>query len=207
MAFSSSSICFVFTVYQVFIFHLSHGFEVIQPETVSLDQLAIISCQHTSDGKVKDVQLKRDSGTLCQRGQKTCRNISMYEENPKKYVFILFNIAPKEMSLTYVCEFSVEENGVDYQEEGRGTKLLQGQKQKEKECPLPPSLPPHPPHPPVADQLMWILIGLLGFMFLYSFVITCCFIRLMISRKVCEDPTYVEMRKAPLAHGLDGYCA
>jgi len=47
----------------------------------------------------------------------------MYEESPNKYLFILLNIGPEAMELTYMCQISMEINDVDLTENGEPTKL------------------------------------------------------------------------------------
>ncbi|XP_031729310.1 uncharacterized protein LOC116397734 [Anarrhichthys ocellatus] len=199
---SCSFIFIIFTIYLSCIFHRSHGFEVIQPEnrTVNPDGSASISCEHTANvNSVEDVRLNVISLTdkprlLCQKGKKYCKNISMHEENPHKWLFIMLNIGPEAMTKKYECGFTVRTDDLDHTETGTPTKLLPGQ--KEAACIRQPSPPPCPqfPQPP---QLFWIVIGLLALMFLYSCVITSFFIRLRCSNREARNSTYVEMRKAP----------
>lgn len=63
---------------------------------------------------------------LCQKGMETCQNVEMYEQSPKKYLFIINNIGPKAMNMKYECEFTVKINDLDYTVRGRPTILLPG---------------------------------------------------------------------------------
>ncbi|KAM4559117.1 uncharacterized protein PAE49_013631 isoform 2-T2 [Odontesthes bonariensis] len=198
----------VSTVCQSFIFQPSDAksvFDVIQPprQTVNPDRSASISCEHTSRyGVVRDVRLyavsQTDESLLCQKGMPSCNNVSMYEESPNKYFFILLNIGPEAMNLTYKCQISMEINDVDHTEKGKPTELKEvvetqtGQNVKEERC------EPSPRLPHLSYKLRWILTGLLAFLFVYSCVVTHLYIRRMNSNKDCEDSTYVEMRKAPV---------
>ncbi|XP_029315356.1 uncharacterized protein LOC115026617 [Cottoperca gobio] len=211
----SFNIYIIFTTYLSFIFYPSHGFEVIQPQkrTVNADLSASISCEHTADvNSVEDVRLNSKSSTnkyrlLCQKGKTDCKNIIMHQENPKKWLFILLNIGPEAMNMTYECEFTVIKDDLDLTKTGKPTVLLPGQ--KEVACaPLPPPPAPPPPPPPPPHQLRWILIGVLALMFLYSCVITSIYIILKCSNTDPENSTYVEMRKAPRLRNQpsDIYC-
>lgn len=51
----------------------------------------------------------------------------MYQENPKKWIFILLNIKEEDMGKLYECEFTVEKNKLDDTNRGKPTKLLPGQ--------------------------------------------------------------------------------
>ncbi|KAF3843531.1 hypothetical protein F7725_002380, partial [Dissostichus mawsoni] len=98
----------IFTIYLTFIFHPSHGFEVIQPQNLTVNPSTTISCEHTANVKsVKDVRLN---------------SISQY--NPNKWLFILLNIEPEAMKMKYECEFTVEERGLDKTKSGDVTILL-----------------------------------------------------------------------------------
>ncbi|TMS06835.1 hypothetical protein E3U43_016594, partial [Larimichthys crocea] len=176
-----------FSSFIVFITHLSliycYDFKVIQPQnrTVNQDELASISCEHTAEvTSVEDFQLLSMSPTdssgniLCQKGVKKSENITCLEVNPKKFLFIIFNIGPEDMSMKYVCEITVkDENDLHHTERGRPTTLLPGQTEVVSISPPPPPLPLH--H---SLKLWWIAIGLLALMFLYSCVITSFYIRL-----------------------------
>ncbi|XP_034742295.1 uncharacterized protein LOC117953407 isoform X2 [Etheostoma cragini] len=195
------------TIYLGFILQLSHGFEVIQPKnrTVNPDGSVSVPCEHTADVKtVEDVGLKAVSLTekqrLCRKGKKDCKNITMLQENPKKWHFIILNIGPQAMTMTYECEFTVKIGDLDYTKTGTPTTLLPGQ--KEGPCII------HPTPPPAPHQLRWILIGLLALIFLYSFVITSLYISLRCCYREPENCTYVEMRKAPQPRNppMDIYC-
>ncbi|XP_026151644.1 uncharacterized protein LOC113123649 isoform X2 [Mastacembelus armatus] len=201
---SSSFNIFIYTVFLGFIFQLSHGFEVIQPQnrTVSPDGLASISCEHTAYGKsVQDVRLNllpssRNSKKtiLCQKGKNECKNIFMHMENSTKYLFILFNTGPEAMDVLYECEVTVGDGDVHHTEKGRPTKLLPGNNS----CTSSHQPPINPSSPHWSDLLMWILIGLLGLMLLSICVILFFYIRLRNKNKAHENSTYVEMRKAPV---------
>ncbi|XP_074513645.1 uncharacterized protein LOC141781743 [Sebastes fasciatus] len=203
----SFNIFIIFVIHLSFIFHQSHGghFEVIQPQsrTVNQDGLASISCEHTADVKnsVKDVRLNGinrpdETRLLCQMGKKDCKNIIMHQESLQKWLFIILSIGPEAMNMTYQCEFTVKIGTMDHDVKGKPTILLPGQ--KETIC------APQPPPP----QLMWILIGLLALMLLYSCVITFFYITLRCRNKDPENSIYVEMRKAPPSRNphLDTYC-
>lgn len=197
----------IFTTYLNFIFHTSHGFEVIQPKsrTINPDGSVSISCEHTANvSSVEDVRLNAipitgNPSLLCQKKQKDCKNITMHEENPKKWLFIILNIGPEAMNMKYECEFTVKKDDIDFTKTGAPTVLQRGQKEA-------PGIP-HPTHPPPSQsqQLRWILIGLLALTLLYSCVITSFYIRLRVcltatftcSSRDPENSTYVEMRKAP----------
>ncbi|KAF1382932.1 hypothetical protein PFLUV_G00148960 [Perca fluviatilis] len=187
-----------FTIYLGFILQSSHGFEVIQPQsrTVNPDESASVTCEHNADVQtVEDVGLYAIPLTdisarqlLCRKGKKDCKNITMLEENPKKWLFVILNIGPQEMNKKYVCEFTVKINDLDKTKRGTPTILLPGR--KEVPC------VPHPT-PPASHQLRWIMIGLLALIFLYSCVITSFYISLRCCTREPENCTYVEMRKAP----------
>ncbi|AWP13662.1 Hypothetical protein SMAX5B_003062 [Scophthalmus maximus] len=191
----------------IFIFHLSHGFEVKQPRyrTVNPDASASISCEHTANvTSVVDVRLYslRDSRSLllCQKGMNDCGNVIMRLVSPNECLFILVNVGPEAMNVTYECEFTVNKDHLDYTERGKPTRLLPGtgQKETETDCVL---RPPPPPPPLQMCRLSWILIGLLALMFLFACVITCVYVRQRATINISRDPencTYVEMRKAPL---------
>ncbi|KAK1902776.1 Complement receptor type 2 [Dissostichus eleginoides] len=206
---TACSFFIIFTIYLTFIFHPSHGFEVIQPQNLTVNLSATISCEHNANVKsVKDVRLNTISQTdkstmLCQKGMKECKDIIMLQKNPNKWLFILLNIEPEAMKMKYECEFTVEERGLDKTKSGDATILLPGQ--KEVTC-APQPQPPSPPSPP-SHLLSWILIGLLALMFLYSCLITAFYIRLTCSDTDPENSTYVEMRKAPRpCSPVDIYC-
>ncbi|XP_068590246.1 uncharacterized protein si:ch211-67e16.3 isoform X2 [Cebidichthys violaceus] len=131
---------------------------------------------------------------LCQKGKKNCKNIAMYEENPKKWLFIMLNVGPEAMTKKYQCEFTVTTYNLDSTGRGTPTELLPGQKEAACFLQTSPSPCPQFPQPP---QLFWIVIGLLALMFLYSCVITSFYIRLRCSNREARNSTYVEMRKAP----------
>ncbi|XP_037644813.1 uncharacterized protein LOC119499732 [Sebastes umbrosus] len=210
----SFNIFIIFVIHLSFIFHRSHGghFEVIQPQnrTVNQNGSASISCEHTADvtNSVKDVRLNGISLTdkprlLCQMEKKDCKNITMHQESLQKWLFIILNIGPEAMKMTYQCEFTVKIGDIDHDVKGKPTILLPGQ--KETIC---APQPPPPPPPPQSHQLRWILIGLLALMLLYSCVITFFYIILRCRNKDPENSIYVEMRKAPPSRNphLDTYC-
>ncbi|XP_029968645.1 uncharacterized protein LOC115403784 [Salarias fasciatus] len=202
----------IFTVYLSLIVRLNHGFEVVQPQnwTVDLVSLASITCEHTAEiSSVVDVRLNRISPTgssskICP-GTQDCIKLPT---TGKQQVFLLLNVGPEEMSCTYQCEVTIQENGnipKFFTEKGTPTKLVQGQQETERgspPTPSPPSPPSPPPLPPPASllsrYLSWILIGLLAVTLLYSCAITVLFIRGKFQvRTVMENTTYVEMKKAP----------
>ncbi|XP_044073802.1 protein cappuccino-like isoform X1 [Siniperca chuatsi] len=198
----SFNIFIIFTIYLSFIFHPSHGFEVIQPRnrTVNPDGSVSISCEHTANtNSVIDVRLygiyRTDKTVLCQKGMINCSNIVMHQENPKKWHFIILNSGSEAMNSTYQCEFTVKKDDLDSTKSGNPTILLPGQ--KEVVCVRPPPPPNPPPPPPPPPPPLWILIGLLALMFLYSCVITFFYIRLRYNNKDPENSTYVEMRNVP----------
>lgn len=211
MTFHLYNIFIIFTIHLTLIFYTNHGFEVMQPQqqTVNPDRSASISCEHTAnvssveDVRLNSISLTGKSSTLCQKGMDDCKNIIMHQENPTKYIFIILNIRPEAMNLTYECEVTMKEKDLDYTEKGTPTRLLQGQQETVEQCSTPPSLPPACHH-----LLRWILIGLLALMFLYSCVITSFCIRLTRSNSDGENSTYVEMRQAPLPRNRpsDIYC-
>ncbi|XP_044073804.1 junction-mediating and -regulatory protein-like isoform X2 [Siniperca chuatsi] len=164
----SFNIFIIFTIYLSFIFHPSHGFEVIQPRnrTVNPDGSVSISCEHTANtNSVIDVRL-----------------YGIYRGS-------------EAMNSTYQCEFTVKKDDLDSTKSGNPTILLPGQ--KEVVCVRPPPPPNPPPPPPPPPPPLWILIGLLALMFLYSCVITFFYIRLRYNNKDPENSTYVEMRNVP----------
>ncbi|XP_041663452.1 uncharacterized protein LOC121522849 [Cheilinus undulatus] len=191
--------CFsVLMIYLSYIFSISQGyeFEVIQPQTqmINPDRSASISCEHKANAStVLDVRLNSiQSGEpkmLCQKGKKPCKDMVLYQENDKKFIFFIFNIDQKAMKIKYQCEFTVEHENIHHDGTGNtSTTLLEGQ--NEAHC--------------KSDQwtvLEFILIGLLAPTFLYSCVITLfCFRQRANSIENSCDPensTYVEMRKAP----------
>ncbi|KAI3356001.1 hypothetical protein L3Q82_017273 [Scortum barcoo] len=208
----SFNIFIIFTVCLSFISHPSNGFVVIQPQnrTVNPDGSVWISCKHDKkDAVVEDVLLngisQGNTTGLCQKGRTDCKNIIMHEKNPNEYLFIMLNIGPAEMAMTYQCEFTVKIEDLEYTETGKPTTLLPGQK----EAVYMPPPPPSPHTPPQFHQLRWILIGLLALMFLYSCVITSFYVRLRCSSsRDPENATYVEMRKVPSPRNtpFDMYC-
>nr|XP_020477369.1 uncharacterized protein LOC109972688 [Monopterus albus]XP_020477370.1 uncharacterized protein LOC109972688 [Monopterus albus]XP_020477371.1 uncharacterized protein LOC109972688 [Monopterus albus] len=204
MTSSSSNIFIIFTIFLSFIFHSSQDFEVIQPPNrmVNTDGVALISCEHTANvSSVEDVRLSSISQTntsklLCQKGTEDCKNIFMHLENPKKCLFILYNIGPEDMDMSYECEFTININDLHYTKRGTPTRLLQDQKEVERDrvtCPQPP------PPPLQSDYFRWILIGLLVLMFLcFCVIISVLCVKVRNRNKDPENCTYVEMRKAPL---------
>ncbi|XP_078118675.1 uncharacterized protein LOC144525587 isoform X1 [Sander vitreus] len=206
----SFNIFIKFTIYLGFILQSSHGFEVIQPpsRTVNPDGSASVTCEHNADVKtVEDVGLRAmsltnslDKHLLCRKGKKDCKNITMLEENPNKWLFVILNIGPQAMNMKYECEFTVKINDLDFTKTGTPTILLPGQ--EEAPC------VPHPTLLPASHQLRWILIGLLALFFLYCCVITSFYINLRCCNREPENCTYVEMRKAPHPRNppLDIYC-
>ncbi|XP_026231457.1 uncharacterized protein LOC113172679 [Anabas testudineus] len=205
---TASGFNIIFTVYLSFLFHLSHGFQVIQPQnrSVNSDGVATITCEFAAEeeiSSVQDVRLYRISQSdnkrtlLCQKGKKNCSNVFMHLKNvtnPKKWLFILWDLGPKDVNMLCECEFTVnDKNDIHKTTRGTPTRLL-GQKETETDCAPPSPLPPSPQY----DQLNWILSGLLALLFLCVCVIICLYIK---RRKIKEEPengTYVEMRKAPL---------
>ncbi|XP_040003663.1 uncharacterized protein LOC120801149 isoform X2 [Xiphias gladius] len=206
------NIFIVFTVYLSFNFHPSHGFKVIQPQfqTINPDGSAVITCEHTVNvSSVEDARLNSISqadtskrSLLCQKGKKECKNIAMHPENPNKWLFILLNLGPENMTMSYECEFTVRKGHLDYTMKGIPTRLRSGQKETEKDCISPP--PPPPPPPSQHYQLIWTLTGLLALIFLYSCAISFVYVRLRMTnnKREPENCTYVEMRKAPLPTDL-----
>ncbi|XP_038157356.1 uncharacterized protein LOC119794080 isoform X2 [Cyprinodon tularosa] len=168
---------------------LLYNFNVNQPQfqDVNPDQTASISCQHDAEeSTVQEVGLYRISQEIqekiCQIGTDNCTNIVAYQENSKKFVFILLNVGPEEMKFSYQCEINVKLGNVNNKSKGKPTKLKQV-----KDCP--------------SNEAYWILIGLLSLMFLYGCVITCFFVRVtMANRKTNgagENSTYVIMKPPP----------
>ncbi|XP_049905454.1 uncharacterized protein LOC126393363 isoform X1 [Epinephelus moara] len=216
----SFNIFIVFTLCLSFSFHPSHGFEVFQPKSraVNPDGSTSVSCEHNANvTSVKDVRLNAILTTykprlLCQKGKKDCKNIIMHQVNLKRWLFILLDVGPEAMKITYQCEFTVIIDELEHTKEGTPTRLLPvGQKEGPCTPEPPPSPPPPPPPPPPClqfHQLRWILIGLLALMFLYSCIITCFYIRLRSSDIDPENSVYVEMRKAPqqMNSPFDIYC-
>ncbi|KAM9341885.1 uncharacterized protein KZ484_014567 [Pholidichthys leucotaenia] len=210
MSFSSFSASVVLGFIS-FIISSTYEFRVIQPQsqTVNPDGWVSISCEHTAQvtaSNVRDVQLKeyRDGkfSRICQRGrQSSCKNVLMYEKNSSSYIFIMFNIGPKEMNSTYVCEVTVVMDQIDKTKTGTPTTLLQSTKCEK--MAVHPCATAAPPLPPQSNPLQWILVAGLALMVLYSCVITSFYIRLMNINKenpTSENSTYVEMRKAPPYH-------
>lgn len=67
-----------------------------------------------------------DKHLLCRKGKKDCKNITMLEENPNKWLFVILNIGPQAMNMKYECEFTVQINDLDFTEKGTPTILLPG---------------------------------------------------------------------------------
>ncbi|CAK6967629.1 uncharacterized protein LOC122992283 [Scomber scombrus] len=197
----------------------SHGVDtwmVFQPstQTVNPDGSATISCEHNAiNGSVEDIRLNNVIGVtatdnsrrsvLCQRGQKHCENIVMYQDRHNKSIFILLNIEEEAMNMLYECEFTLTKEELDYTKRGEPTRLLPAPAnsnliRRTTSEPVPPLQPPAQSH-----LFRGILIGLLALMFLYSCVITSFYIRLRNSggdhESFPENSTYVEMRKGPVA--------
>lgn len=88
---------------------------------VAVPLLTCTSPAFRTDGEKKE---------LCQKGRQNCQNIFMHQENPqnpKKWLFILLNIGPKDMNMTYECEFTVnDKNDLHKTVNGKPTTLLQG---------------------------------------------------------------------------------
>ncbi|GAA6219140.1 uncharacterized protein LOC120801149 isoform X2 [Lates japonicus] len=224
----SLNIFIIFTIYRSLISYSSHGFEVIQPltQTVNLDGSASIRCEHNAKVSPVDVRLNSISPTdpskrspLCQKGKTDCKNITMYQEIPNKWLFTILNIGPEAMNILYECEFTVIDKNIDHTKRGKPTRLLKGEKEPKEACkPSPPPSPSSPPPalfppPPLPSPqhypLHWTLIGLLALTFIYSSVITFIYIRLkMTNNRDLDNGTYVEMRKAPLPRNapFDIYC-
>ncbi|XP_008300697.1 uncharacterized protein LOC103372761 [Stegastes partitus] len=207
MTFSSFFIIFMVHLGVVF----NQRFQVTQPEhrTVNPDKTAFISCEHHAQVyELLDVRLNSkttptDRTMLCQKGMTSCENMFMIEESENKFTFILLNIGPEALNVTYECEFSLNIEEIHHMERGTPTRLLQGQKETEERCKPRPVPPPAPPAKP--DLVSWILIGLLALTFLYSCIITSFYVRLMNSddKDDCENSTYVEMRKASPQRNVD----
>lgn len=71
------------------------------------------------------------SSVLCQKGQKQCNNIFMYKDAkvPSKYVFIVYNIGPEAMAITYQCEFTAEIKNLHETKKAHPTALQAGMSQ------------------------------------------------------------------------------
>ncbi|CAI5670838.1 uncharacterized protein LOC102077203 [Oreochromis niloticus] len=186
------------------LFHPSHGFEVIQPPNMTNNpDTVFISCNFTANTwKIVDVRLNKvlpeKKEVLCQTESQACHNIIVLKDTPPKYIFILLNVGPEDWTSKYECECSATKtDGTDKTMLIAANKLiklqLQGQLGTTPQCTPPPS-----PPLPQSHQLMWILIGLLALMFVYSCIITSFYMRLMNSSKDCENSTYVEMRNVPV---------
>ncbi|XP_061580094.1 uncharacterized protein LOC133446188 [Cololabis saira] len=215
MSFWSFNIFIIFTF--EFICHLSHGLTVNQTafKIVNRDRSVSIECAYDEpDELLLDVRLTRltesSKEMLCQKEKKDCKNVFMHKERPREYRFILLNLSEKEMRHTYECEVTVRKNDLHDTKTGAGTRLRpaswesstetvdrttpsQGHEANRTE----PGGTCAPSHPPEIQLLSWILIGLLALTFLYSCVISCCYIRHLTCNNDCENSTYVEMRKAP----------
>ncbi|XP_029386496.1 uncharacterized protein LOC115062028 [Echeneis naucrates] len=201
---------FVLTVYLSVFPHRGRTFDfkVNQPrfQTVDQDGWVLISCEHTADVQnVTDIRLysvtPSTKNIICQKGMSNCRNIFMYEQNPKKWIFFIFNIQPKDTVNTYMCEVTVTKDFFDTTKHGTPTELVAGWNlpgKNETVCSTPPPSP-----------LNWILIGLLALLLLSSFTIILVFIRLLVTNnkknnssnnnnREPEHSTYVVMRTAPL---------
>ncbi|XP_005753545.1 uncharacterized protein LOC102196432 [Pundamilia nyererei] len=185
------------------LFYPSNGFEVIQPQNKTNNpDTVFISCTFTANtGTIVDVRLNKvlpEKKMLCQTESEACHNIIVLKDAPFKYIFILLNAGPEAWTSKYECEWSAtNKDGTDKTVTTAANKLiklqLQGQLETTPQCTPPPS-----PPPPQSHQLMWILIGLLALMFVYSCIITSFYMRLMNSSKDCENSTYVEMRNVPV---------
>ncbi|KAF6723330.1 hypothetical protein FQA47_020611 [Oryzias melastigma] len=179
---------YVLTV--IFIAQMSHGYKVTQSvfQNIYPNQSAIIVCEHSAQsGRVEDFRLNSVCGTkttiLCQKGSSNCGNI-FYQTPLNKVVFLLFNIGEEAMQVSYQCEFTLEINDLFLTETGEPIKLQPVQKETRRQSTMPPTplSPPPPPHlKSEAPLVMWILIGLLVLMLLYSGFVTCCYIRLMVN--------------------------
>ncbi|XP_059198342.1 uncharacterized protein LOC131978650 [Centropristis striata] len=204
----SFNIFIISTVCLSFIVPASHGFQVIQPptRTVNPDGSATISCELAGDvSSLQDVRLNSlisptdNPRLLCQKGKRFCPNVTMYEESPNKWIFVLLHIGPEALNMKYQCEFSVTQHDLDEKKTGTTlTTLLPGEKGAVCILPTPPP-PPAPPAPPAPESqlLRWIPIALLALTLLYSCIITFFYMRLRCSATDPENSTYVEMRKAP----------
>nr|XP_040058482.1 uncharacterized protein LOC120834510 isoform X2 [Gasterosteus aculeatus aculeatus] len=180
------NIFIIFTIPLSCLLHRSHSFEVIQPQnrTVNPDGSVSISCEHTANvGSVEDVRLNAISETdrhkptvLCQKGRKDCKNITMLQENPQKWLFIMLNIGPEAMTVKYQCEFTVNEDDIHKTRMGTPSELL-----PKAACLAQPSPSSRPPSPSLSLEIFWIAIGLLALMFLYSCVIPSFYIRLRVT--------------------------
>uniref|UniRef100_UPI0037E82B91 uncharacterized protein isoform X2 n=1 Tax=Semicossyphus pulcher TaxID=241346 RepID=UPI0037E82B91 len=173
-----------FTICLSFIFHPSQGFQVFQPQyqTVNPDGAAFISCEH--DANVSSIEAVRLNGlspksttkVLCKEND--CKGIIMHKESPNRCLFIILNIKPEAMNMTYQCEFIVKIDGLFVTETGRPTTILPGPEETVGE----PQPQPQPPPRSQSYQLRWtdlsaILIGLLALTVVYSCVITSFHIR------------------------------
>lgn len=69
---------------------------------------------------------KSEPSLLCQKGMKDCKNITMYQENHNKWLFVMLNIGQEAMNMAYQCEFTVETNNIYEYETGTPTILLPG---------------------------------------------------------------------------------
>ncbi|XP_034042388.1 uncharacterized protein LOC117524680 [Thalassophryne amazonica] len=188
---------------------ISHGqgFEVVQPktQTVNGDGSVSISCGHNASDSIVDVRLNQLSlvekqsrrSLLCQWQKDKCHNIVLYEENSRKYLFIMLYVGAEQMDFGYECEFTVtREDDLHETKRGEPTRLLPGPKEAQQVLVLHSVPPPRAPPAPQESQLRWCLIGLLTLMLLYSCVITAFYIMLWNSRREPDiNATYVEMRK------------
>lgn len=178
-----------------FTLHPGHGFQVIQPhnQTVNADGTASITCQHTANvSRVEDVQLnslpltgKLSHRLLCQKGMKDCEGVVLHEDGPNTYLFIILNVGPQAMNLKYECEFTIKVNDVDYTKKGTPTILIAGEREA---CEHRPTCPAQ------SHLLLWIVIGVLALMVLYSCAITTAYIGQRFTNKGPENSVYVEMR-------------
>ncbi|XP_065818613.1 uncharacterized protein [Labrus bergylta] len=196
----------IFSIYLSVVLHFSQGYEVIQPQTVTVrpDRSASITCEHTGNvNSVIDVRLNTISAkTLCQLGSSSCKGIVYYKEN-HKYIFLIFNIRPEEMKIKYVCEFTLNINNLHTTKEGKPTTLLEGQKEGQKEEAK--SIPKPQPESDEWTLLEFILIGLLVPTLLYSCIITFFYFKMFLTSNTSdpENSTYVEMRKAPVTRNSE----
>ncbi|XP_060909671.1 uncharacterized protein LOC132986958 [Labrus mixtus] len=195
----------IFSIYLSVVLHLSQGYEVIQPQTrtVNPDRSASITCEHTANvNSVIDVRLNSISPkpqTLCQLGASRCEDIVIYEEKHNKYIFLIFNIGPEAMKIKYVCDFTLNINNIHTAEVGKPTTLLEGQKEEGQKG----EAESKPKPQPGSDEwtlLEFILIGLLLPTLLYSCIITFFYFRMCLTSNTSdpENSMYVEMRKAPV---------